>query len=54
MLLNHCPLWHGCDLLYAALGGQTAYDEIPERFVLLEGEDLQTAVGVMPGIEDHP
>jgi hypothetical protein len=38
--------------LYAAFGAEDVLNQIPERFHLPEGEDLQAAVGGMLGIED--
>lgn len=38
--------------LHAAFGERLSYDEIPERFLLPVGEDLEVAVARMLGIED--
>jgi hypothetical protein len=38
--------------LHAAFGERLPYNEIPERFLLPEGEDLEAAVARMLGIED--
>ena len=48
--------YYGLDVnpLHAAFGERAAYNEIPERFLLPEGEDLKMAVAGMLGIEDPP
>ena len=38
--------------LHAAFGERLSYDEIPERFLLPAGEDLEGTVARMLGIED--
>ncbi len=45
---------YGLDVnpLHAAFGERLPYNEIPERFLLPEGEDLEAAVARMLGIED--
>ena len=45
---------YGLDVnpLHAAFGEWLPYNEIPERFLLPEGEDLKAAVARMLGIED--
>lgn len=47
---------YGLDVnpLHATFGEQMPYSEIPERFRLPEGKDLEAAVARMLGIEDPP
>ena len=47
---------YGLDVnpLHAASGERAACNEIPDRFLLPAGEDLETAVAGMLGIEDQP
>ena len=46
---------YGLDVnpLHAAFGERLPYNEIPERFLLPEGEDLEVAVARMLGIENQ-